>query len=592
MNAHYSRIGCRFALLTVLAVSFLLADSNSALRAQSDRELAKLFPESTVGYLEIPRLDRLVDQILNHPMRERIEAIPDVKKALKDSKLKDLKVAVALFEAQVGESWQKTLSTISGGGMAFGLDKKTNGFIAVVRSTDEAKLKRTVGTLLEWARADAKQNGRPAPFKIESFRSGKVAKFDGGLLARIDQWLLVSNKAQLVNEVADRLLDGKGRSLADLRAYQEAKKGSDRNATVWGFADLNAVREAGMAKELFVGRTQDVGAEILVGGIMGALQDADYVAATAKLDDQRFSLNLAIPHDKRSLSESREFYFGKNGRGYAPRGLKPKNTLIDITSYRDIGELWLTKEDLFDENVVAQLAQADSQLSTVFGGLDFGEEVLGAMKPHFQIIATRQAYPDGQKMDIQIPAFAIVGRLRDAERSRRRFKVAYQSLIGFANIGLGQQDMPLLDMETERKGDSVITSAAYLPDEHDESNSILYNFSPTIAFHGETMVISSTKALAAELIELSKAPDAWEESDVHTSIVADAALIKKALVDNRESLVTQNMLEKGQSRRQSEAEIDLILSVLDFVKTANAQLDLESNRLELNLAVEFANPTE
>ena len=135
--------------------------------------------------------------------------------------------------------------------------------------------------------------------------------------------------------------------------------------------------------------------------------------------------------------------------------------IANLISYRDVGAWWLSKEDLYEENVIAQLSQADSQISTLFAGLDFGQEVLGAIKPGVQIVVTEQKLPDGYAPDVQLPAFAMVAKLKDPE-VQRRFKVAFQSVIGFANINLGQQGQPQLEMETVREGKTVITSSQYL----------------------------------------------------------------------------------------------------------------------------------
>ncbi len=52
--------------------------------------------------------------------------------------------------------------------------------------------------------------------------------------------------------------------------------------------------------------------------------------------------------------------------------------------------MWLRAGDLFDEGMNEKLAQADSQLATLFSGKDFGEDILSAFAPQVQFLATRR----------------------------------------------------------------------------------------------------------------------------------------------------------------------------------------------------------
>lgn len=559
----------------------------SPLTAQQTETAAHFLPSTTLAYVEIRHADNIIDTVLNHPLRKKIESIPDIKKALNKANPAMIQMVVGMFETQMKEPWNETLANICHGGIHVAFDSKSNGVLVMVNAQDEAKLKRVAGIVLGWVRSESEKNGKPAPFKISEYREGKVAKFEGAVVARVGHWLLVSNKPELARQVADNILDGTNDSLANNQEFASAIQSRRPDGQVWSYLDLNAIRKSGVAKDLFTGKTQDAAAELLFGGLMSTLKNTPYVIASLQIETSGIDVTASIPHDPAVVESPREFYFGENSSGRAPLGLQPENLIANVTSYRDIGLWWLSKEALFDEKVIADLAQADSNLSTFFGGLDFGQEVLGSVQPKMQIVVTRQDL--GSDMEIKIPAFAIIGKLKDHQKTQRRFKVAYQSLIGLVNVGLGQKKMPQLDLESTRTDDIVITSATYLPDDLDESNSMIYNFSPTLAFHQDTIIISSTRALAVELAELDRIDqgDAWKDSGSNTALSADATLIKQSLDDNREMLITQNMLDKGASREAAASEIDLILSVLDFVKDVEAHLNVTPQQVELEIQLNF-----
>ena len=63
----------------------------------------------------------------------------------------------------------------------------------------------------------------------------------------------------------------------------------------------------------------------------------------------------------------------------------------------------------------------------------------------------------------------------------------------------------------------------------------------------------------------------------------DAGVLTKTLDDNREQLISQNMMTEGRSREESEASIDLLLEFIRNVKDAGLTLDQKDDQLNLQL---------
>ncbi len=65
-------------------------------------------------------------------------------------------------------------------------------------------------------------------------------------------------------------------------------------------------------------------------------------------------------------------------------------------------------------------------------------------------------------------------------------------------------------------------------------------------------------------------------------------MIREALLDNRDQLIAQNMLENGHSKKEAEGEVDLLLGLLQLFGTARGQLSFDE-RVQLKMNVNLAN---
>ncbi len=318
---------------------------------------------------------------------------------------------------------------------------------------------------------------------------------------------------------------------------------------------------------------------------MDALKNAPVAVGHLNLD-QDLDLSLALPFDTQWATDARRFFFGSEFGGIAPQPLLPKNTIASLVSYRDVADWWLSKEDLFDEGVIARLAQADSQLSTIFSGMDFGEDVLGALQPGVQIVVTENTFDEKYVPDIKLPAFALIGKLKDPVKIQRRLKIAFQSVIGFANLGLGQQGQPQLDLETLTSGTAKLSTAQYFYEDDTEEGLILFNFSPTIAFQDDYFIAASNRELAVELTRVAAGQQETQATDVsrsNTRFNLDALQLAKILKDNREPLIANNMLEEGHTRKQAEEQIDILLQIVDLFQDATFDFQVKPDQMRLDL---------
>ncbi len=568
------------AIVTCLAT--LQAISVSA--QQTQNSAVHLFPKQSVAVLSVSEPSALIETILEHPIRQSVEDIEDVKKAMKSTQFRQLNVARRVLEYQLEMKWNEAVGQLTHHGLYAAFDPSSNGFAVIAHAKNKSTLNSLVEKLVELMN-DSKKMGIDAKIKKSNYRGLTTYEVQNAAIALLGDKLLIASNKKIGKDIADRFLDKTKDSIAHQSHFKASQKLLRGKSAARLFVDLKLLKSNKQLAKAINNKTENIAVELLAGGILSNIQKADYAVSNLYVDKDKLRISAATPHNAKWVSKPREFYFGPKGQGVAPNLLLPSKQMFSITSYRDIAGLWLAKEDLFEEKHIAELAQADSQFSTLFSGLDFGEEILGALKPGVQIIGSLQDFSKLKtpKPDIKLPAFAAVFQLKDPKKIQQRFKVGFQSVIGFTNIALSQQGQPQLDMETEKSKDAKIVTTTYMSDDASDKGLINYNFSPSVAFVGDYFIISSTDQLARELVQIARKGGTKTAKNTNSAINIDGKALNKILADNRDSLVAQQMLEEGLDEKTAAKRIDVFLKLLKHAKNASLDLQNHSDRLELNL---------
>ncbi|MCO6457183.1 MAG: hypothetical protein J5I93_17950 [Pirellulaceae bacterium] len=580
--------------LSCLAMFAALA---APLRAD-EMTAADLLPGSSVMYAELSRPKEVLAVILDHPLRQRLEALPPYRQALEQPDYLRFKAAVAVVEAQLEMPWRKLVEAVTDGGLFVGVDAETEGLAVLVRARDAATLDKTLQTLLKLARDEAQRQGQDDPVKSGQYREVTAYRAGEARLAVLGGWLLLTNKDRLGQRVIDNYLDSSPQVLAKQPAFVAARQARDASAAAWSWFDLATLRTLDRDNKLFRGPRDNPVGELLVGGLFGIASQAPYATVSLHLNPRRARLVAAMPLEPAWVGESRQYYLGPEGQGEAPTPLGVDGQLLSVRTYRNLSEMWLRADDLFDQNVVDQLAQADSNLSTLFSGKDFGEDILGSFDPRIHVLVARQDF--GQQTPqpaIKLPAFALVAQMKDPETVQPELRRIFMSLVGFLNVVGAMNGQPQLDLETITEGERKLVASRFLAekDEQDSKSArINFNFSPTVGFLGSTFVLSSTRRLADQLLEAAGKPasagngSAAGQSRVNTDVQANLGLLRDVLDDNRQQLISQNMLEQGHTRAEAEYEIGLLLELLGLLRSFGLQLDTLDGQLRLQAQLELA----
>ncbi|MGE3777423.1 MAG: hypothetical protein AB7F89_09575 [Pirellulaceae bacterium] len=576
---------CR-AVVLVASLGSVSADERPGKPASA----AEVLPGTTAVYLEMRDPPAFLRTVLEHPLRSRIEQLDAVRTAREQKPYLDFKAAVAIVESQLGRPWDKLLMQLAGRGLAYGADPATRGHALVVQASDDNLPSEFLSTILNLAKLDANQKGQSNPVRTAEYRGTTAHALGSARVAASGRWLIVASKDDLLKAVLDRCLDGPAASLAGVEAFATVRQARELD-TAWGYLDLAALRRAGVAKNVFRSQADNALAELLLGGILAVLPQAPHATLSLHFDQESLQLGASLPFDRSWPGETREHFFGPQAQGTAPPLLDLDATLLSVSAYRDISAMWLRAGDLFDEKTNEGLAKADSNLATLFGGKDFGEDILGAIRPELQLAVTRQTFAAGRPAPaIRLPSFGLVAQLRDPATMQPELRRTFQSLIGFLNIVGAMNGQPQLDQEMQTTDAGQFLFARYLPDAKAKDPlglRIHFNFSPSVAFVGSKFIVASTEQLARDLAQVGVPPAAGAEPKSpripNTVARAEFGAVRAMLADNRSQLVAQNMLKEGHTKEEAEKSVDLLLELIGWLDHAALRLDSSATDLQLSL---------
>lgn len=568
----------RNRLLSLLSTSALTLCLGANCSAQS-LDALQVLPETTVGYVEIQPSEKWI----KHPLRKQIEKSEPYREIWKTPPMVKARGGITLAELALGDRLESIVQKVAAKGVVVAIDSKTEGVVAIARTESKEWLAEYLDKLLNLVRSDAKNKSQPDPIKSAEYRSIKGYEIQKGIFATIDDTLIVTNKSELIKEIIDRYSDKASGGLGSKDSFkkQRSQAQTTNSSIAWGYLDVNAIRDLGVGKELFEGRAKDFNAELILGGLLSTFQHTSTISASLLAEDHRLSVRFRSPHEAAWVEEKREFFFGPDGKGDALPLIEVKDTIGSLSAYRDISKLWLMAGDLFDQQVNDQLAQADNTLTTLFSGKDFGSDILGALEPQMRIVSALQELKEGEPIPaIRLPSFALVTKLKNPKGMRPELKRIFQSLIGFLNVAGAQNGQPQLDMDMETMGETQLIMARYVAEvdrKEGKAVPIQFNFSPCLAFIKDTAILSSTETFAKQIAEQLSSPSASKgnEAKAHsnTLLELDAAAIRKALELNKSHLISQNMLEKGHSKKEAEDEIEMLMKILGLFRKGNLSLE-------------------
>ncbi|HET6879460.1 MAG TPA: hypothetical protein VFI31_04875 [Pirellulales bacterium] len=557
------------------------------LRAQST-DPAQLAPETAVLYAEISDPGPLLDLALSAKTRKLIENTDGYQKYAQSDKYQQVQAVRGVLESRLGKSWDVVLRDLVGGGLAVCFDPAGHSGFLAIRTRDRELLTKFNRTLIELIEGDAKAKGRPSPVKTQEYQGFTGYSFGGEEVhVVVDDLLLLSNKADTLKAAIDHYRDPSAKSLAGKAGFAAARSKQAAGTIGWSWVDLAAVKQDPNVQKGLNKRSDNPVIELLLAGVIDSLKQAPYVTSSIRYDSGRLLLRTELPREASATSATRAWYFASSSGESA---VTPPATIGAFTMFRDLAGLWLARDELFDEVTVARFAQADTQLGLFFSGRDFGPEVLGELAAPVQVVVARQQYPaDKPTPALKLPAFALVFKLKHPDDFAPELLMTYQKFVGIVNITGGQEGRPQLLLSTEEYEGTTISKATYLHDKKADKEKAPphYNFSPACASIGDHFVIGSTVGIVRQVVDALKPGQTGKALQDNTSLKIEAAPLAAILNDNKELLVTQNMLKEGHSRSEAETAIQVLFDALGQIDRLNVRLADQPGALALETVIEL-----
>ncbi|MCK6461888.1 MAG: hypothetical protein L6Q95_18565, partial [Planctomycetes bacterium] len=249
----------------------------------------------------------------------------------------------------------------------------------------------------------------------------------------------------------------------------------------------------------------------------------------------------------------------------------PEDAIGLVRLRRSLPALWTNRDALVAEREIPKLVEFETNFGNLTGGMDFVEQFLPSLKgAEMTFLATRRAWPkDAPAPAIRLPQMALLFPVAATEEMATKLQVAFQTGIGIVNATQGMMTSSFLTF-TETYDGVLVQYARYLPPSKGELEAsqglpIRYNFEPAAALVDGHYVLATSPGIVKQLID-GRGRSTPAGDGVNAGLWLMPAAARESLAENREALVADTMLKKGDDRAAAEGKIDLLLDLARYVK--------------------------
>lgn len=554
------------AVLLILAASIttpvLAADSPGWSHAAA-------LPQEAYVAVEISQPERILQQLFHPHVKQAVTSHPEFVRQRQQPDFWQMMNLVEYFEQRFETDLQGLLQKLLGGGITLGIGPGEQ-VLAIVEAEDEKVLNEIHDFLLMIARNEANQQGQG-----DSVRSADYRGVTGWSLgpaqahAILGNRLLWTNQPQALSAAIDRIHQADLPNLAKLPSYQQSRQTPVEQSVASVFARMDVLKGLPPVAAALDQQSNPL-LTLLLAPLMQAWKQSEWLALDLDLED--LTLTMTVASDGRSDDGTLPTGFSRStdpADGAVPNLNVPRQ-IAGVSFYRDLHRFYAAKDDLFPQRT-SGLIFFENMMGIFFTGRDLTEEVLAELEPQVRMVIAQQEYPaETGAPELQLPGVALVFRMKRPERFSLIAEEAWQKALGLINFTRGQQAEPGLILDKPTHAGVRYTMAAFLPPEDRDQGpaETRFNFQPAIAMLDGFLILSSTDALARDLIDAVQQQQEEGLKPVagsHSLLQLDGSGLASILQANRENLIRQNMVEKGHSREQAEAEIGMLAAVVGSI---------------------------
>ncbi len=355
--------------------------------------------------------------------------------------------------------------------------------------------------LVEIAKGEAAKQGHPEQVTSKEVLGVTQWSFNGKEAhAIIGKRLVLGDRALTLRAALEQRNKQDGPSLATLPAYQAAKKAVDGKAAATLYANLAVLKKTPSLQEALKQDKEPLGS-LLIAGLLEAVRESNWLALGLGIDGTTLNLEAAVDGKTGGASSLAGFMSPRTGEGALPNLQVPRQ-IAAVSSYRDLHAFYAAKDKLFPERT-GGLIFFENMMGIFFSGRDLTGEVFGETYPEIRLVVAEQQYDKAAGTpNPQIPAFAVIFRLRHPEKFTKVVEEAWQKAVGLINVTRGQKAQPGLTIDHDMHEGTKYGVATFSEgkEEDKESRAMRLNYRPAIARVGDYLVLSSTDGLVKDLI--------------------------------------------------------------------------------------------
>lgn len=573
-------------LSRILAGWVVLLAAAAAARAEAPDPL-RLIPDQADAVLRIDNPRLLVEGLTDYDLFARFQKLEAIREVYDSTSSRRFYQLVAYFEKQMGGRWPDILDRVAGGGAAIGvkLGPDQAPALTVIQARDEAALRKFVKLGLEVIEQElARQDKKERPVK-GSYRDVETISIGNDFHAAIaGAALLVSNKQEALHKGLDLHLDGGTASLAHVASVTETRKLLPPGTLAWGWLNMESVRKAPQAKEVFTLPRNDANLTILFGGWLDVAARSPQLCVALAKDEQGFLYSVRMGRGREGSAEGMALHIPPDGEGSLPL-LEPKGVLYSTSYYMDVAKIWELRSKIFNAKQMKGLEEGNKNPALALTGKSVSD-ILTEAGPHQRFVAVHQDKRGYKTEPAQkIPAFAFVVDMR-----KKDFGKTMETLLrGAAFLSATQFKLKLVE---EKHGDHQIVSYRF-PEGDDrpaQVPDIVYNFTPSFVTVGDQFVASSTVELAHELVDVleaeAKAGMKKSAVAVQSRVYASGGADYLKSIDDQ--LFAQTMLDRALPPEQAKEQVTEFLSLLRRLGTVRTEVNYGANdwRYDIRLVTE------
>jgi len=545
-------------------LSIVLGGVAAAFEAAQPAE--QWLPQDAVLVVHIAQPAALLDLAADLKVPEAIAAAQSSQKQPANSDWQNLLRLGDALGAKLGTDWKGLLRKVTGAGITYALyPRDTNVVMFDAEDIGAMEQVRQFVQAIIGLQSGAPDASKRGVFYRE-FPGGAAWSFDGKqYFALAGNRLVMCNRPEMLKLLFQPREQG---ALASWPLYAQARKAAGEGTAAWAFLNMAMLNQAPPVRKALTQAGSPLEA-LLGAAVKQSLGQSNWIAMGVRVAGRSLLLR-AVADGKADLRAAAFALPPDAGQGPLSNLAVPRQ-LAAASVWRDLHKFYLAKDALFPGKTSGGIL-LENFMEIFFTGRDLAEEVFARFHPAVRLVVASQEYDAaiGTPLE-QYPAAALVFRVDRSDDFGEVFEEAWQKAIGIVNFTRGQQAQRglIFDKSVHR---GVPFTYCYFSARGEKARERLparFNLRPALARFGPYIILSSTDALAKDVIdalnrEEGRAPSA--PAGAHTLLeITNGSGIAALLNANRSALVRQSVVGSGASPQQAEAQLGLNMVLLQHL---------------------------